>query len=373
MAKTQNTTDKILLNFFDRQLKDRTESDIKHMSKYLSQNYAYFMNLKTTKDFNPQKFEQIIKYAKLEIIPANTVIFNYGEPGNKFYILLKGSVTLYKPEYKEVYLTPYEFYEILKRIKEIELDMLKYERLLEKNSQVLFGNNNEKKDLSLFSKNKFYYNFSKKKFLLEKMEKIGVFGDGFSFGEMALIKRTTRNATTVTNQESLFLTIGKKDYNFAIKELHNKILIKDIDKFVKDFPIFQTFSKELILEILNNLSRKTIYKGDYLFQKGEESDNIYLLKNGIINISFNISFAWFDDFLKYFNDNSGNMIIYLIGQKPDTFSKLISVIEKNKKELNEKYKIDLDYNNPFNYKKWEECTEKLNKNNLLGLKIRRCY
>ena len=369
MAKTQNTTDKILLNFFDRQLKDRTESDIKHMSKYLSQNYAYFMNLKTTKDFNPQKFEQIIKYAKLEIIPANTVIFNYGEPGNKFYILLKGSVTLYKPEYKEVYLTPYEFYEILKRIKEIELDMLKYERLLEKNSQVLFGNNNEKKDLSLFSKNKFYYNFSKKKFLLEKMEKIGVFGDGFSFGEMALIKRTTRNATTVTNQESLFLTIGKKDYNFAIKELHNKILIKDIDKFVKDFPIFQTFSKELILEILNNLSRKTIYKGDYLFQKGEESDNIYLLKNGIINISFNISFAWFDDFLKYFNDNSGNMIIYLIGQKPDTFSKLISVIEKNKRELNEKYKIDLDYNNPFNYKKWEECTGKLYKDNLLGLKI----
>ena len=77
MAKIQNTTDKILLNFFDRQLKDRTESDIKHMSKYLSQNYAYFMNLKTTKDFNPQKFEKIIKYAKLEIIPANIKRFSY--------------------------------------------------------------------------------------------------------------------------------------------------------------------------------------------------------------------------------------------------------------------------------------------------------
>ena len=72
---------------------------------------------------------------------------------------------------------------------------------------------------------------------------IGVFGDGFSFGEMALIKRTTRNATTVTNQESLFLTIGKKDYNFAIKELHNKILIKDIDKF--RFSNFSNFFKRI--------------------------------------------------------------------------------------------------------------------------------
>ena len=268
MSKIQMISDKILEKFFNKQQKDRMESDIRHMSKYLSQNYDYFKNLKTTKDFNPQKIEKIIKYAKLELIQANKIIFNYGESGDKFYILLQGSVSLFKPEYKEMYLTPYEFYEYITQIKDVDLDILKYERILEKNSNIL-GKNIKNKDLSYLSKNKFYYNFSKKKFFIEKMEKVGEFKDGFAFGEMALIRRTTRNATIVTNAKSLFLTIGKKDYNIAIRELHDKILSKDIEKFVKDFPIFEKLSRESILEILNNLSRKTIYKGDYLYKKGE--------------------------------------------------------------------------------------------------------
>ena len=367
MSKIQMISDKILEKFFNKQQKDRMESDIRHMSKYLSQNYDYFKNLKTTKDFNPQKIEKIIKYAKLELIQANKIIFNYGESGDKFYILLQGSVSLFKPEYKEMYLTPYEFYEYITQIKDVDLDILKYERILEKNSNIL-GKNIKNKDLSYLSKNKFYYNFSKKKFFIEKMEKVGEFKDGFAFGEMALIRRTTRNATIVTNAKSLFLTIGKKDYNIAIRELHDKILSKDIEKFVKDFPIFEKFSRESILEILNNLSRKTIYKGDYLYKKGEESDNIYFLKYGNINLSFNLSFAWFDDYLKYFNDNSGNMIIYLMNIKPKTFSQIASEIKEKTNELNDKFNMKLDSNNFLNYRKWEECTEKINKDNFMGIK-----
>ena len=367
MSKIQMTSDKILEKFFNKLQKDRMESDIRHMSKYLSQNYDYFKNLKTTKDFNPQKIEKIIKYAKLELIQPNKIIFNYGESGDKFYILLQGSVSLFKPEYKEMYLTPYEFYEYITQIKDVDLDILKYERILEKNSNIL-GKNIKNKDLSYLSKNKFYYNFSKKKFFIEKMEKVGEFKDGFAFGEMALIRRTTRNATIVTNAKSLFLTIGKKDYNIAIRELHDKILSKDIEKFVKDFPIFEKFSRESILEILNNLSRKTIYKGDYLYKKGEESDNIYFLKYGNINLSFNLSFAWFDDYLKYFNDNSGNMIIYLMNIKPKTFSQIASEIKEKTNELNDKFNMKLDSNNFLNYRKWEECTEKINKDNFMGIK-----
>lgn len=364
-----NIDDKIIQNFFNKQLKDRNDTEIKHISKYLSHNYAYFMNLKSTKDFNPQKIEKIIKYGKLELIPANTIIFKYGEPGNKFYILLKGSVTLFKPDYKEVYLTPYQFYQKLKQVKEVDLDELKYERIIEKNVHVLGNEIVKTKDLSFLGENKFFYNSSKKNFFWEKMEKVGIFKDGFAFGEMALIKRTTRNATILTNTQSLFLTIGKKDYNIAIRELHDRILNKDIEKFIKDFPIFQHFSKEIILEILNNLSRKTIYKGEYLFKQGEESSNIYFLKNGSFNISFNFSFAWFDDYLKYFNDINGNMIIYLLNNKQVTFSQLIVEIEKKTKELHDKYNLKFDDNDSYNYKMWEKCTEKVNRDNFLGIKM----
>ena len=367
MIKDHQISDQFLQNFFNKHLKDRTESDVRKMSKYLSHNYAYFVNLRSTKDFNPQKIEKIIKYAKLELMPDKTTIFNYGEVGDKFYILLNGSVSLFKPEYKEVYLTPYEFYEYVNRIKEVDLDILKYERILEKNIHI-FGKDNKNKDLSFLSKNKFYYNFGKKKFFIEKMEKIGDFRNGFAFGEMALIHHTTRNATIKTSSQSLFLTIGKKDYNIAIRELHDKILSKDVEKFVKIFPVFNIFPNELMFEILNNLVRKTIYKGEDLYKKGEESNNIYFLKNGNINLSFNLSFAWFDDYLKYFNDNSGNMIIYLINKKPNTFSQIASEIETKTKILEDKYKIELNSNNSCNYKKWEKCMEKINKDNFIGIK-----
>ena len=361
------TPDQILKGFFKKELKDRRESDVNYLSKYLSHKYTYFVNLKSTKDFNPHKISKIIKYAKLETIAGNKTIFNYGEPGNKFYILLQGSVSLYKPEYKEKYLTPYEFYKIVSKIKDFDLDILKYNRILEKNSQLLgidFKNN----DLSYLEQNKSYFNVNKKRFFLEKMEKIGDFKDGFAFGEMALIHNTARNATIKTNEKSLFLTIGKKDYNIAIREMHDKILGNDINKFLINYPIFKIFPKEMILNILNNLSRKTIYKGEYLFHEGEESNNIYFLQNGTINLSFNISLAWFDDYLKYFNDSSTNMIIYLINEKPSTFSKIITEIEAKTKEINGKHDINLFFKHFDNSKKWEKCLEKVNENNFIGLK-----
>ena len=364
---SKSFSDPILQSFFKKQLKDRTEADVNYLSKYLSHKYAYFVNLKSTKDFNPHKIAKIIKYAKLESIPGNKIIFNYSEPGNKFYILLQGSVSLYKPEYKEVYLTPYEFYKKISKIKEFDLDILKYDRILEKNSQLL-GIDIKNEYLIYLSNNSLYLNVNKRKFFLEKMEKIGDFKDCFAFGEMALIRNTTRNATIKTNEQSLFLTIGKKDYNIAIREMHDKILSKDINKFLINYPIFKIFPKEIILNILNSLSRKTIYKGEYLFHEGEESNDIYFLKSGTINLNFDLSFAWFDDYLKYINDYSCNMIIYLINRKPTTFSKLITDIEAKTKELNEKYNIKLFFNNINNYKKWDKCIEKVNNNNFIGIK-----
>ena len=363
--KSFDNSDKTLISFFNKLSKNRKESDIRKISKYLSKNYTYFINLKSAKDSNPQKIEKIIKYAKLEEFPPNSLIFNYGDPGDKFYILLKGSVSLYKPEYKEVLLTPYEFYEELKHIKETEMDLLKYKRVIEKNSHLLGKNI---KDISYLAKNRSYFAFNKKLFFMEHMEIIGAFKEGFAFGEMALIKKATRNATVRTNTQSLFLTIGKKDYNTAIREMHDKILSKDIDNFVKAFPIFNIFNKELLLEVLNGLSHKTIYKGDYLFKKGEESNNVYFLKSGIINLNFNFSFASLDEYLNYFNDNSGNMIMYLNNKKPNTFSELMSIIKNKTENLNEKYNVKLDDEETINNKKWEECNEKINKNNFMGLK-----
>ena len=145
---------KYMINFFTKSIKDRKDCELKKVSNFLLSNYTYFIKLKTTKDFDLQKIEKMLKYAKLEEIPENTTIFNYGEPADKFYITLSGSVELYKPDYKEVLLTPYEFYEILNQIKYVDIDILKYERIIEKNNNFRL-NSKDIKNMSMIKNRSF--------------------------------------------------------------------------------------------------------------------------------------------------------------------------------------------------------------------------
>ena len=359
-----------IINFLSKNPNVRTEEEIKRVSKYFSETYQYFIRLKSNKDFGFQRIEKITKFAKLEIYNENEAIINYGELGDKFYILLEGSVSLYKPIYYEEYLTPIEFSDLLIKIRDIQSDKNKYERLIEKNNHLQFN----VKEIENMKGMKPNYMFYKIKMFLEKFEKVGEFGEGFSFGEMALIRKTTRNATIKANIKSFLLTLEKKDYIRAIKELQDKKLSKDIEKFIGSYPIFKMFYKDKILEVLNNFKKKTIYKGEYLFQQNDESDDIYFLKNGTINLNFNISFAWLNEYLIYINSYYGNLIFYLIDNKPKKYSDLIDIIQKARKEidsihyLNKPKDDEIKIEENSGNEKWEECNKKIYKGNLIGIK-----
>ena len=359
-----------ILNFLSKNPHKRTDEEIRRVSKYFSEHYQYFIKLKSNKDFGFQRIEKITKYAKLETRLQDEIIINYGELGDKFYILLEGSVALYKPVYYEEYLTPIEFSDLLIKIRDVDLDLLKYERLIEKNNHLPF----RVQEIEKMEGMKPNYMFFKVKMFLEKMEKIGEFGEGFSFGEMALIRKTTRNATIKTIQKSYLLTIEKRDYNNAIKELQEKKLSKEIEKFIASYPIFKMLYRDKILELMHNFQKKIIYKGDYLFRQNDDSDIIYFLNNGTINLNFNISFSWLNEYLLYINNYTGNILFYLIDRKPKKYSDLVDIFEIAKKEmdnihyLNKVNNEDIKVRENIGYERWEECNEKINEGNLIGIK-----
>ena len=68
---------KYMINFFTKSIKDRKDSELKKVSNFLLSNYTYFIKLKTTKDFDLQKIEKMLKYAKLEQIPENFFFIYY--------------------------------------------------------------------------------------------------------------------------------------------------------------------------------------------------------------------------------------------------------------------------------------------------------
>ena len=113
-----------LFDFFKKPSIMRTNSEIIIFGKFLSDNYQYFKKIK--KEDTQLKVEQITKICRLEKFSKNDSIINYGEIGDKFYIVLEGIVEVYKPKYIEIEVFPNEFISIINRIKDKEGNSLKY-------------------------------------------------------------------------------------------------------------------------------------------------------------------------------------------------------------------------------------------------------
>ena len=141
----KNITKQDVFDFFRKGLTMRSNKEVIIFAKYLSENYQYFKKIKA--EDSQLKVEQITRICRLEKIYKNESIINYGEIGDKFYIVLEGIVEVYRPKYIDIELYPNEFMTMLNKIKNNENTLLKYERIKEKN-KIFFdviSNENEKK------------------------------------------------------------------------------------------------------------------------------------------------------------------------------------------------------------------------------------
>ena len=277
----KNITKQDVFDFFRKGLTMRSNKEVIIFAKYLSENYQYFKKIKA--EDSQLKVEQITRICRLEKIYKNESIINYGEIGDKFYIVLEGIVEVYRPKYIDIELYPNEFMAMLNKIKNNENNLLKYERIKEKN-KIFFdviSNDNEKKNINKVinvqkDKSRIDINLLKNKqvFIMEEEEKLGEYGEGFSFGEIALIKKTGRNATIKAKINCVLLSIENNEYNKAILEYQKKKLNNDIEDFIKTYSFFKDFSQEKIIRLFNCFSKKTIYKGECLYEQNKKDENI---------------------------------------------------------------------------------------------------
>ena len=77
----------------------RTKSDIKTIQNYLVNNIDYFKKMSEESDEN-ERIGKIIQILNYESFKKDEYIIKFGEIGDKFYILLSGSVNIYKPSPK---------------------------------------------------------------------------------------------------------------------------------------------------------------------------------------------------------------------------------------------------------------------------------
>ena len=90
--------EKVELNAIIKLLKlekdKRTKSDINAIKDYLCSHIDYFKNFLEQSE---EKLLKLIPSLNYEVFKPNERIMNFGEEGDKCYILLKGKVGIYKP------------------------------------------------------------------------------------------------------------------------------------------------------------------------------------------------------------------------------------------------------------------------------------
>ena len=360
ILNNESNNKEYIYTILEKNPKNRKEKDIINVADYLSKNYQYFQNIKGDSKL---KVENLAKIARIKICYPGESIIRYGEIGDKFYVVMEGKIQIYKPMYEGVQMTPNEFIKYMNNIQLIEKDEDKYSRLKE-------FNKNKKFDLDK------YMNYApntnvmntKRDVFIEKLELMGSYGEGFSFGELSLIRNEKRNATIKCSNEdnnkyTLLLSIGKESYNRALKEYQEKKLLKDIENFIKTYPFCKNFTKENMISLFNCLNKINLEKGEYLFHQNDEDTNLYFITNGKFEVYTEISLNWLNKFMEYTINIKDNILGHLYMQRPKKYSDVTDIIKiiKQKKMKSPMIFHELDL--------WEKVQKKINENNLMGLKF----
>ena len=331
-----------VFNFLKKTPGFRSYKDLPIVAEYLSNNYEYFTKIKNEEGMG--LLVNITKISRLEIFIKDSTIIKFDDIGDKFYIVLKGKVEVFKPKFIEKEETPNNFLKLLKKIKDIEDNEGKYWRLKNKNAdffkhlpnKIINNKNKSKNKKKIIFQNELDEMELKQLFYFEIDEKMGEYGEGFSFGEIALIKQAPRNATIKAKDDCILLSIRNDEYNKALLEFQKKKLSKQIENFLQSFPFFRDFDNDKIIRLFNCFVKKELYKGDFLYKQNMDANSIYVLNSGSFIVYSYISFPWINDYINYMDYSRNNILNFLIENRNIKYEDLMKLFQNSRGKIRPK-------------------------------------
>ena len=277
----------------------RSKYEIKQLQNYMLKNVDYFKKLNEESD-GSERIPKIVQVLSYECFKKDEYIINFGEIGNKFYILLSGTVSIYKPSPKNMYMTLYDYVKYLVQIRDIEKNLLKFERVQNYNSSI------DRVKLLLINYNPEKLPYSSKKFplVIEEDRFVVKLGPGTSFGEMALIKNEPRNANIIANEQCILCSVDKIDYKKIIKDLEEQKINSQLKSFKTDFPFFEEWPASRCFRILSAFTTENYSKEDYIYRQNSLPTHIYIIRKGEFEVTCDLNFSIYEQFVEYIYANS---------------------------------------------------------------------
>jgi CRP-like cAMP-binding protein len=322
---------KTIMTILQKPKLERTKTDIKILSQFMCDRYSFFKKLREESDND--KLEACLKVLNYERFEENTNIINYGEIGDKFYIILTGTIGIYKHKIVKQELTMKQFMEYLQKIKYKEKNELKLKRVEDANVE---GN------ISLirvfdYDPNRLVNTVNYRKiYNIEVEEFVGEKCEGEEFGEVALAQKINRTATVRTQTYCDILSIERTDYNLIIRELEEKKFNGKIEGLRKNYPIIMSWHKQTVIKLMTFFKKVKVFEGETVYEQYEEADYIYFIINGSYEISTCLSLKNCSQLLDYITNAKANILNQIVsGENTSNFN------YKNLKENASKYFITL--------------------------------
>ena len=112
----------------------RTKEDQSRINSYLCNNIEIIKNY--TKHIDEETLQKITGLINYDHFPSDYKIYSYGDEIDKLYIILKGSISIIKPVTTTKSMSLRDYVEYLQRIREIEKDEMKFQRIQDYNKKV---------------------------------------------------------------------------------------------------------------------------------------------------------------------------------------------------------------------------------------------
>ncbi len=289
--------------------KNRNKNEILIIKQYLSTFQKYSeVNESKEKDQMLTKISQCLKY---EYKPNGYIICCLGEPGDKFYILLKGIVTVLIPQEYDFEMKEKDYLKHLRRLYKMEeYDILQktiysnnhikltqefYDLILRFNIHIkdhkVSINDYLDRIMPITSEEEDEKKILKIKVKLWNYKKVCDIYAGGTFGEVALMDEySKRTASIITIEPCIFGTIYKDDYQEFIQESENKIRRNNIINLLTHH-LFKDVREEIFVKhnFFNLFRYIEFNQGEYIIKQGNKRDEIFFIKEGEVSIEMKAS------------------------------------------------------------------------------------
>ncbi|CAD8056497.1 unnamed protein product [Paramecium primaurelia] len=275
----------IIVSLLKKQSSQRTQLDIDKIRLSFFR-FKFFQELE--QQMGAEMVSGLYKQLSYEIQHKRQTVFNIGDLGKKFYIILKGSVwVLVQKKGLQDGQGPTE--EDQKQ--EQDLKDEKNKEMMENAKKNNKKNKNKKNKAQAFitqvTLDDIFATMTDKEFLetqFPTLQKVGEINSGESFGEIALTKQVPRTATIVAAEDTHFATVTRDQFNKLLSAYYEAQQKMNIG-FLSKVAIFSDWNDQMLNQLYYHFKQEEKKLFQIIYKENENANHIYLLKSGEVELS----------------------------------------------------------------------------------------